>query len=227
MKYTVIFLTLLAIISSLHAQNVKQREREILAKNIEFYRTGRYEKAEQNFAVMITRLPSSSYYTTNYLMYTKTIYKLGKYGESIEQAKQFIELFPKSTYRDDILYVMGNSYFQLQRYGTAIKSWDRALAISDNPQLTDRLGYLISETVHYKINNNEYDELNKDISTNDGQVLLAIGFAEKQIAAGNAFDANEKLNQIIKQYPDSRFTARARDLLQTRSRGRISGRDGR
>jgi len=86
---------ILILFSALNAQNAIQREREILNKNIEFYRTGKYEKAEQNFSLMVLRLPNSMFITTNHLMLIKSQYKSKKYPDAINSAKEFLKSHPR------------------------------------------------------------------------------------------------------------------------------------
>ncbi len=97
-----------------YAQDTKEREREILSKNIDLYKTGRYEKAVQNFSLMVERLPDSPFLTTNFLMKAKSEYKNQQYLASLQSAKIFIEKFPQSHYQDEIYYLMGNNYFRAQ-----------------------------------------------------------------------------------------------------------------
>ena len=82
---------LIALFSALNAQNTTQREREILNKNIEFYQTGKYEKAEHNFSLMVTRLPNSTFITTNHLMLIKSQYKNKNDLAAINSAKEFLK----------------------------------------------------------------------------------------------------------------------------------------
>ena len=97
----VLCLVLTAITGSqIFAQDAGQREQEILNRNIQLYKTGMYDKAEQNFALMVSRLPDSRFITTNYLMLAKSQYKNSNYMASINTAKNFISTFPKSQYVD-------------------------------------------------------------------------------------------------------------------------------
>ena len=96
-------LCLLSIISASAAQNFSAREKSIFEKNLELYREGDYKQAEQNFALVVAKLPESAYITSNYLMLVKSQYKLGDYVSAIDQAKIFLSKFSNSQYRDDVL----------------------------------------------------------------------------------------------------------------------------
>jgi ABC-type branched-subunit amino acid transport system substrate-binding protein len=210
---------ILILFSSLNAQNAIQREREILNKNIEFYRSGKYEKAEQNFSLMVSRLPNSMFITTNHLMLIKSQYKNDHYSEAINSAKEFLKSHPSSKYRDDVYYAMGNSYYQLQRYSTAVNTWEKALNESPDNRMIERLSYLITESVKYKLSSEELNKLFNEVNSPDGQLLLSIGFAEKYIAQGSISAATDKLQSSVNAYPQSQFTPRAKKLLETGSIG--------
>ena len=124
------------------AQELEQREFVFLQKNIDLYREGRYKKAEQNFSLVISRLPHSRYLTTNHLMLAKSKYKLENFSGSINVCKEFLIKFPKSDYRDDILFTMGNSYYKLNRFETAIKTWVKAFSVSNDERLIKKIGFL-------------------------------------------------------------------------------------
>jgi outer membrane protein assembly factor BamD (BamD/ComL family) len=80
----VLVTALAALLPAQDARDTRQRELAILEKNIDLYRTGKYEKAEQNFNLIINRIPSSVFITTNYLMWAKCKYKLQDYREVLK-----------------------------------------------------------------------------------------------------------------------------------------------
>jgi ABC-type branched-subunit amino acid transport system substrate-binding protein len=196
------------------AQNLSDRERAIFEKNLSFYTQGDFKQAEQNFALVITKLPDSPLLTANYLMLIKSQYKRGDYTATIDQGKTFLKKFPKSSYNDDVLYVMGNSYFQLSRYRTAAKNWILALQTSDDPRMERKLETLISRVVMFKMNDEDRQVLNTDIApSEDGEMLVSIAWAEKEYKDGKNFAARERLTESLQQYPDSRYSNKAEKLL--------------
>jgi ABC-type branched-subunit amino acid transport system substrate-binding protein len=206
---------LLAIVYvPLTGQDTVQRERQILNRNIQFYKTGMYEKAEQNFSLMVSRLPESPFITTNYLMLAKSRYKNKNYLAAINTGKEFIGSFPQSDYVDDIFYVMANCYYRLNRPTTAILNWEKAINRSHDEQLIDRIGTLITRTVRYILPEDEINSLDRQLNSPDGKVLAGIGLAEKYIDRGDAYLATETLQKIINKHPESRFTPQAKSLLK-------------
>ena len=115
------FFLLVSMVIQTSAQQSLEREKFILEKNVQLYQQGKYSQAEQNFSLLVSKLPESPLLTTNYLMLVKSKYKLGDYINTIEQCKKFLMEFPNSSYRDDVLFAMGNSYYQLSRFTTAVK----------------------------------------------------------------------------------------------------------
>jgi ABC-type branched-subunit amino acid transport system substrate-binding protein len=204
------------------AQDSAQREYALLLKNIELYKQGRYKKAEQNFALVIARLPGSKLLTINYLMLTKSKYKQKDYSGAINMCKEYESKFYNSKYRDDILLVMGNSYYNLDRFETAIKIWINAISVSEDERLKDNTGYLVTKTLRYKLDTQTLSRLQNEIDTRDGQMLLNIALAENDLKRGMASSANKLLTNALAKYAGSSFDERAKGLLKT---GEIGGTD--
>jgi outer membrane protein assembly factor BamD (BamD/ComL family) len=77
------FFILASLVVQTFAQQSLEREKFILEKNIQLYQQGNYNQAEQNFSLLVTKLPNSPLLTTNYLMLVKSKYKLGDYINTI------------------------------------------------------------------------------------------------------------------------------------------------
>jgi ABC-type branched-subunit amino acid transport system substrate-binding protein len=201
-------------VCGLYGQNYSQREKSILKANIELYRQGDFKKAEQNFALVITKLPQSSLITTNYLMLVKTQYKMKDYVSALEQGKKFLHTFPESSYRDDVLFVMGNSYYRLDRFSTAVKTWATSIDEQPDPRLDRKLQELITGVIKYKINEEDLKTLYQDRSLSvDGHMLVSIGAAERAFLRGSTTLARNILSTAINDYSDSRYLEKAKSLL--------------
>jgi ABC-type branched-subunit amino acid transport system substrate-binding protein len=208
------FFLIICLITNSLAQNYSDREKAIFEKNLRLYTQGDYDQAEQNFALVITKLPDSPLLTTNYLMMIKSLYKLSDYTATIEFGKKFIKKFPKSSYNDDVLYVMGNSYYHLNRYRTAARNWIHSLEASDDPRMDEKLETLISRVVMHKMNDDDIEILNSDIvPSEDGEMLVSIARAEKDFKEGQNFSARQRLTESLQKYPESRFSNKAEKLL--------------
>jgi len=217
-KNNVIITTIFILIgtSLLIGQNYSQREKSIFTSNVELYRQGEYQKAEQNFALVITKLPESAYITSNYLMLVKSQYKRRDYLSALEHGKKFLRAFPQSSYRNDMLYVMGNSYFQLDRYRTAIKTWISSIDEYTEPKLDKKLEDLVTGVVKYKLSDEDIRNLSNDRAiSDDGHMLVSIAWAEKEYQGGSNATANNILTTVIKEYPGSRYVNKARGLLRS------------
>lgn len=198
----------------LFAQDAIEREREILYKNISLYETGRYEKAAQNFALMIERLPDSPFITTNHLMKAKSEYKNDQYIISLQSAKTFLEKYPGSRYQDEIYYLIGNIYYRLNRYSTAVGAWDKSLSLTENSELIEKIGNLIIRTARYKLTNKDITELQNTDFSDDSKVLLTVAKAEIMIDQGNRYQAQILVEQTLSQYPQTRFRNKAEQLIE-------------
>jgi ABC-type branched-subunit amino acid transport system substrate-binding protein/TolA-binding protein len=204
----------LCFVFALNAQNSSDRERAIFEKNLLLYTQGDYEQAEQNFALVITKLPDSPLLTTNYLMLVKSQYKVGNYTGTIDQGKSFLKKFPKSSYNDDILFVMGNAYFQLNRYRTAARNWIYSLESTDDPRMEQKLETLVSRVVKFKMNDEDREVLKTDISPSEnGEMVLSIAWAEHEYKNGKDYAARERLTASLQKYPDSKYSKKAEKLL--------------
>jgi ABC-type branched-subunit amino acid transport system substrate-binding protein len=209
-------LYLLSIISAVAAQNFSSREKSIFEKNLELYREGNYKQAEQNFALVVAKLPESAYITSNYLMLVKSQYKLGDYVSAIDQAKTFLTRFSDSNYRDDVLYTMGNAYYKLNRFQSAIKLWISALDESNDPRLAGKIEVLVTGTVRDMLNDEDVKKLKTEIGTYpDGLMLLDIAWAEKLYAEGSITKGNSILNSALIELPANKYSEQARQLLKS------------
>jgi ABC-type branched-subunit amino acid transport system substrate-binding protein/outer membrane protein assembly factor BamD (BamD/ComL family) len=208
------FFFLVSMVIQTSAQQSLEREKFILEKNVQLYQQGKYSQAEQNFSLLVSKLPDSPLLTTNYLMLVKSKYKLGDYINTIEQCKKFLMEFPNSSYRDDILFAMGNSYYQLNRFTTAARTWLNSLEICDDQRMVRKLETFITGTIKYKLRNEEIVNLVTDMSTSeDGQMLATLAWAKKEFEGGSSLLARSKLEESIKNFPDSRYTDQAMELL--------------
>jgi ABC-type branched-subunit amino acid transport system substrate-binding protein len=209
-------LCLLSIISASAAQNFSAREKSIFEKNLELYREGDYKQAEQNFALVVAKLPESAYITSNYLMLVKSQYKLGDYVSAIDQAKIFLSKFSNSHYRDDVLYTMGNAYYKLNRFQSATKLWISALDESNDPRLAGKIEVLVTGTVRDMLNDEDIKKLSTEIGTYaDGRMLLDIAWAEKLYAEGSITKGNSILNAALTELPANKYSEQARQLLKS------------
>ena len=211
----IVFLLLIALSHLGFMQVIEEREQIILQKNIDLYKEGRYKKAEQNFSLVIDRLPNSKYITTNYLMLAKSKYKLKDYTGALDIGKEFLSKFITSDYRDDMLYLMGNSYYRFKRYETAIKTWSTAITISNDTRLIEKIGFLITKTIRYRLDKSTVNRLQGELDSNDAQLLIQIALAEQDLENGLAGAANNKLKNALIEYKGSRFVSRAEKLIKT------------
>jgi len=210
-KYLIL---IFCIIGNLFAQDYSDREKAIFNNNLKLYTEGDYKQAEQNFSLVITKLPDSPLSTTNYLMLIKCRYKLNDYTSTIEYGKKFLKKYPKSSYNDDVLYTMGNSYYHLNRYRTAARNWINSLEASDDPRMEEKLEILISRVVQYKMNDEDIEVLVSDIlPSEDGEMLVSIARAEKEFKDGKNHFARQYLTESLQKYPESRYSNKAEKLL--------------
>ena len=209
-------IVLLLAFAASAAQNYSQREKSIFEKNLQLYLDGDYQQAEQNFALVVSKLPASAYVTSNYLMLIKSQYKQGDYVSAIEQGKKFLVNYSDSKYRDDILYAMGNSYFKLNRFQSAAKLWISALDESNDPRLADKIELLVNNTIKQKLNDDDIKKLKTEVGTSaDGLMLITMAWAEKLYAQKSIADGNALLHAALGKWPASRYSEKARRLLKT------------
>jgi ABC-type branched-subunit amino acid transport system substrate-binding protein len=208
------FFILASLVVQTFAQQSLEREKFILEKNIQLYQQGNYNQAEQNFSLLVTKLPNSPLLTTNYLMLVKSKYKLGDYINTIERCKKFLQDFPKSSYRDDVLFAMGSSYYQLNRYTTAARTWLTSLEICDDRRMERKLEIFITGTIKYKLRHEEINNLMTEVSTSeDSQMLVTLAWAKKEFETGASSLARIKLEESLKNFPNSKYVKQAEELL--------------
>jgi ABC-type branched-subunit amino acid transport system substrate-binding protein len=217
-RFQLIILSLLcAFLSRTMAQDTIERERSLLLKNIDLYKTGRYAKAEENFSLIVERLPNSPFITANHLMLVKTYYKKGQYKTALEFAKNFLDKYPTSTYRDDVLHTIGDCYFKLNRFETAVQSWLTAINQSSDPRLMRMLGELVTKTIRYRLHSADLNNIRQNTDSPYTQVLFALASAETKMDNGSVIAAQNQIELILNQYPDTPFRPRLEELLNTGS----------
>ena len=213
MKNYFILLLIFSLVITIAAQDTRQRELAILEKNVDLYKAGKYEKAEQNFNLIIDRLPNSVFITINYLMWAKSKYKLQDYRAALKISQDFISLFPESEYTDDMLLVQGNTYYRLNRFETGVQSWLRALALSDNDLMIQKLGYQITKTIRAKFDQVTFERLNAQQESADARMLFQIALAENELQQGSKGKTEQIIRRALHDFPDSKFIHRAEVLL--------------
>lgn len=218
MKRTILALVncllLICFTGNLFSQNLSEREKNIFLQNVNLYRGGNFQQAEQNFALVITKLPDSPLLTSNYLMLVKSQYKLGDYSSTIEHAKKFLGLFPESSYRDDVLLTLGNSYFKLDRFRTAAKTWINALEVTEDPRMKEKIETMVNDIIVYKLGDSEIQNLTTDVAPSiDGQMLIAIAWAEKNYKNGANTVAQARLTDALQNFSMSAYSDKAKRLL--------------
>jgi tetratricopeptide (TPR) repeat protein len=196
----------------LFSQNPLERERNLFYRNVDLYKKSDYIKAEQNFQIIVERLPNSIYFTSNYLMLTKTKYKLGQYTEACELAQHFLKRFPTSKYRSDMMNTLGNCNYQQHQYVTAARYWTSAIDLAADGKQINQVRLKLEGILNYKLSSKETKSLMQEFSESDSNVLLTIIAAKQNIALGDYSGAKEMLSESIVKHQNGRFTEEAEEL---------------
>jgi ABC-type branched-subunit amino acid transport system substrate-binding protein len=200
------------LFNMIFSQDPLERERNLFYRNVDLYKKSDYTKAEQNFQIIVDRLPNSIFFTSNYLMLTKTKYKLGYYAESSELAQNFINRFPHSKYRCEIINTLGNCYYQQNKYEKAACLWTSAIESALNWKQIEQVRPKLEGILKFKLSAREAKSLRQEFSGSDGNVLLTIIAAEQYIELGEFSIAKELLSETIATHQNSRFISEAENL---------------
>lgn len=213
----ILFLSIILIHLNLNvfAKQISTREKLIFEKGVNLYTSGQYKDAEKNFALVVERLPGSSFVTSNHLMLIKTQYKLSNYSSAINQTKRFLSLYPESQYKDDVLFTQGDCYYKLNRYESAIKSWLTALEITNDYRLEKKLKDRIFKSVVGYFSADELKGFSENIKSDDGKLVSDMASYVFAIAKGNKNKARLILEKSINENNKSKFYAEAQNLLNT------------
>ncbi len=218
-----VFLFFLLVSASLPAQDVTLREKALFEKGLSFYKAGNYKKAEQSFALVISRLPANTYLTANYLMLAKSQYKLGDYSAALNLGEKFLNTFPRSSYKDDILYVMANSYWRFKRRATAVKTWILAMDAADNNKLFEKCAAMVRAAYINALDVSERNLLKQQNLSADGKLLLALAESDILMNKGDFKAARELISAELESAGNSSFSAEAEMILR-QNRTRLSNR---
>ncbi len=195
-NHLVIILVSLLLASLAFPQEASRREKTIFQKGVRDYLQGNYDKAAENFSLVISKLPNSRLLTANYLMLAKTQYKRGEYTTSLETCRRFLDKFPKSSYRDDIRYLMANNYYQLNRLQSAVTTWLSVAETSSEPLLKEKALQLAENSIRYQLDNEALNHLKKELKTPFTRQVLLFNWAERLYSEGNEAKTLALLNEV-------------------------------
>ncbi|APF17504.1 hypothetical protein Calab_1988 [Caldithrix abyssi DSM 13497] len=198
-----VFIVLIALSVSVFAQQASQQEWKIFQQGIQDYKTGEYEKARKNFALVISRLGyKSRLLTANYLMLAKTLYKLKDYEGSIEICKKFLKEFPQSQYVDDVQFVLANNYFRLGRVQTAAQLWLKLSEKSADKRLRKKAFELAKNALRYLLDAQSLAYLEQQASGNYQKKFIQYIKAERFYEERNPQAAIQTL-EVYRSLPGS------------------------
>lgn len=192
----IVFLILL-FCQTAFAQKAPQREWAIFQKGRADYENGDYQKAKENFALVLKRLTNSPLLTANQLMLAKTHYKLNEYSQALELCKNFIIRFPESSYLDDIYYLMANTYYRLQRSQTAVQTWLFLAAKFPDSPLRDRALQLAEKSILFQLDERAVVNLKKKLKDDFSRRVVMYSLAQRYYEAGKAALALSELEESM------------------------------
>lgn len=167
-------------------QQATQKEWKIFQKGIQDYKTGEFDKAKQNFELVITRLGTKSHLlTANYLMLAKTLYKMGRFQESIKICNQFLQKFRNSKYVDDVRFVLANNYYRLGRVQTATQLWLKLAEGAQDKRLQKKAFDLAKNALRYVLDEQSLSFLEQQTNSDFQKKFIQYIKAERYYEARN------------------------------------------
>ena len=179
------------------AQTASQREWTIFDKGVLDYTQGNYEKAAENFQLVISKLPNSPLITANYLMLAKTLYKQKQFVKSADICNEFIKKFPASSYLGNIHFLLGNNYYRLDRNTTAVMHWIKAAESSTDPKLEKMALSNIEGMIAYHLDEGDLTLLKNEVDNDFAKQIVHYNIAQHYYQSGKPSKAIEELNAII------------------------------
>lgn len=118
-------------------------------------------------------------------------YHDGNYEIAINKLGEFKSRFPYSHYAAEAELLIANSNYELKRYAEAIESYSQFVKLHPQHSQVD--------FAHFRIGESYWAESPETIDREQDYTAKAI----------------EKWQELLKVYPDSQYSARARELIQT------------
>ncbi|MBN2709529.1 MAG: penicillin-binding protein activator [Calditrichaceae bacterium] len=179
------------------AQTASQREWTIFEKGVSDYKQGHYEKAAENFQLVISKLPNSPLITANYLMLAKTLYKQKQYVKSADICNEFVKKFPASSYLGNVYFLLGNNYYRLDRNTTAVMNWIKAAESSTDPKLEKMALTNVEGMIAYHLDEDDLTLLKNEADNDFAKQIVHYNIAQRYYQSGKPSKAIEELNAII------------------------------
>jgi len=211
-KYLSLIILVLFINNS-NAQDASEREWTIFQKGLNEYEQGQFTRAEENFSLVISKLPDTRLLTANYLMLAKSRYKVGKYNESIQTCREFIQKFPESNYSDDIYYVKANANYRLSEFKAAVADWLTVVQKNKDSRLAKKALDLAEKTIRFRLDKQAIAQLQSELKAPYPRQIFLYNAAEHYYHEGNSALAISMLNEFNRVSPESaEYTEKAKRL---------------
>jgi ABC-type branched-subunit amino acid transport system substrate-binding protein len=187
---------------------------KIFLEGVQRFESNNFDGANEDFAKIVARYPSSQRASAAYLMGAKSLFHLRRYDESVQLLTSFLQANPQSRYLADAHFTLGLDYYLARRYEPAAGEFLRVLDLTKEETLVSEAQPLLESICGEHLDAVAVKRLYLTAVSPEGKFLLAFKLSEKYISGGRPEQLRDLLGPLVSQYPTSVYAARARELLR-------------
>ena len=188
-----------------------------LERALQWIATGSYHVARRELKPLLLAPSSKEQYRDILLLAVKADYEDREYAEAYERAVEFLYKYPGDPTTDEVLFMQGVSAFHSRHSKAAIQSFDAYLA---SPVKREKSGEALYWRAMSRLDLGQQTEAQADLERCMNEPSAAVprdvalmGFALSMERKGEYSQAADKLEQLLKEYPNSRLRSDAQIRL--------------
>jgi len=217
------FVFLFISISS-HAQQApvvqyRPEAEEIFQRGVKNYNSGLFRQADQNFAELTSSAKPTDAVkwhqrsTAALYMNASTSYQLGRFTDALDDIQKLLDNFPRSKYVEFSRALRGATYFKQASYEDALREFMWVVDHGVRPELVSRQAQLARVLAANYLTTEQLQVLQRSITGDRGQALLAVQITRNLLAAGDRDNAVKVTEAFKKSYPRSKVNDELSALL--------------
>jgi ABC-type branched-subunit amino acid transport system substrate-binding protein len=187
---------------------------KIFLEGVQRFESNNFDGANEDFARIVARYPSSQRASAAYLMEAKSLFHLRRYDESVQLLTSFLQANPQSRYLADAHFTLGLDYYLARRYEPAAGEFLKVLNLTTEETLVSEAQPLLESICSEHLDAVAVKRLYLTAASQEAKFLVAFKLSEKYISAGRPEQLRDLLGQLVSEYPASVYVARATELLR-------------
>lgn len=220
-SFALLFISISSFAQQAPVVQYRPEVEELFERGVKNYTSGLFRQAEQNFTDLTTTAKSTDAVnwhqraTAALYMSASTSYQLGRFTEALDDIQKLLDNFPKSKYVEFSHALRGAIYFKQASYEDALREFMWVVDHGVRPELVSRQAQLARVLAADYLTTEQLQVLQRSITGDRGQALLAVQITRNLLAAGDRDNAVKVIDVFKKSYPRSKVNDELNALLAT------------